>query len=94
MITKTAVYNYKLFFCSEAVEIAAEKFGFNKVPLLRNFCKKVGIQLQLREYLLDNRTKAPFTEEDVLNLFPVVKHLHPKVCIYHIKIQCIKYLVI
>lgn len=65
--------------CSESVEVAAEKFGFHKLALLRNFSKKVGIQLQLREYQLDNRAKAAFSEEDVLNLFPVVKHLHPKV---------------
>ncbi len=67
---------------SETIEEASEKFGFHKVSLLRNFCKKVGIQLLLREYQLDSKAKAPFSEEDVLNLFPVIKHLHPKVLVF------------
>jgi hypothetical protein len=67
---------------SESIEEASEKFGFHKVSLMRNFCKKVGIQLLLREYQVDNRVKAAFSEEDVLNLFPVIKHLHPKVIMH------------
>ncbi|KAL5478129.1 hypothetical protein EMCRGX_G025010 [Ephydatia muelleri] len=36
------------------------------------FCKKTGTQLFLREY--DLFTKQPFTEDDVISMFPVVKH--------------------
>lgn len=32
-------------------------------------------QLRLREYILDNRNKAPISPEDVLNILPVVKHI-------------------
>uniref|UniRef100_A0A8C5TVR7 Clustered mitochondria protein homolog n=1 Tax=Malurus cyaneus samueli TaxID=2593467 RepID=A0A8C5TVR7_9PASS len=32
----------------------------------------------LKEYNFDNRHKPTFTEEDILNIFPVVKHVNPK----------------
>lgn len=35
-------------------------------------------QILLKEYSFDNRHKPAFTEEDVLNIFPVVKHVNPK----------------
>ncbi|KAJ8005691.1 hypothetical protein DPEC_G00120550 [Dallia pectoralis] len=52
-----------------------ETHSLQKVSLLREFCLKTGIQLRLREYLFDNRTKAPIGSDDVLNVFPVVKHI-------------------
>lgn len=33
------------------------------------------LQLRLREYILDNRNKAPISPDDVLNILPVVKHI-------------------
>lgn len=33
-------------------------------------------QLRLRDYILDNQNKAPIGPDDVLNIFPVVKHVH------------------
>ncbi len=33
-------------------------------------------QLRLRDYFLDNQSKAPIGPDDVLNIFPVVKHVH------------------
>lgn len=35
-------------------------------------------QVLLKEYSFDSRHKPAFTEEDVLNIFPVVKHVNPK----------------
>lgn len=35
-------------------------------------------QILLKEYSFDSRHKPAFTEEDVLNIFPVVKHVNPK----------------
>ncbi|MEQ2196597.1 hypothetical protein XENOCAPTIV_005031 [Xenoophorus captivus] len=32
----------------------------------------------LKEYNFDSRHKPAFTEEDILNIFPVVKHVNPK----------------
>ncbi|XP_066499903.1 clustered mitochondria protein homolog [Hoplias malabaricus] len=52
-----------------------EQYGLQKISLLREICLKTGIQLRLRDYVLDNRNKAPITPDDVLNLLPVVKHV-------------------
>lgn len=35
------------------------------------------MQVQLREYVFESRHKPVFSEEDVVNMFPVVKHLKP-----------------
>ncbi|XP_042561316.1 clustered mitochondria protein homolog [Clupea harengus] len=52
-----------------------EHYGVQKMSLLREFCLKTGIQLRLRDYILDNRNKAPIGPDDVYNILPVVKHL-------------------
>lgn len=49
-----------------------------KVSLLREFCVKTGTQILLRDYNFESRHKPAFTEEDILNMFPVVKHIHTK----------------
>lgn len=33
-------------------------------------------QLRLRDYVLDSQNKAPIGPDDVLNIFPVVKHVY------------------
>lgn len=33
-------------------------------------------QLRLRDYLFDNQNKAPIGPDDILNIFPVVKHIN------------------
>lgn len=55
-----------------------ESLGVHKCVLLRSLCLKCGLQLLHREYALEQRTRAPFTEEDVVNVFPVAKHVHPR----------------
>ncbi|TKS65350.1 Clustered mitochondria protein -like protein [Collichthys lucidus] len=35
------------------------------------------IQVQLKEYVFESRHRPAFSEEDVVNVFPVVKHLKP-----------------
>ncbi|XP_071994297.1 clustered mitochondria protein homolog isoform X2 [Engystomops pustulosus] len=62
----------------ENVDQAAEMYNLQKISLLREICIKVGIQVLLKEYNFDNRHKPTFTEEDILNIFPVVKHVNPK----------------
>ncbi|XP_068994474.1 clustered mitochondria protein homolog [Embiotoca jacksoni] len=52
-----------------------EHYGLQKLSLLREFCLKTGVQLRLRDYFLDNHNKAPIGPDDVLNIFPVVKHI-------------------
>uniref|UniRef100_A0A667YRG9 Clustered mitochondria protein homolog n=1 Tax=Myripristis murdjan TaxID=586833 RepID=A0A667YRG9_9TELE len=53
-----------------------EHYGLQKLSLLREFCLKTGVQLRLRDYSLDNHSKAPISPDDILNIFPVVKHIH------------------
>ncbi|XP_030042084.1 clustered mitochondria protein homolog isoform X2 [Microcaecilia unicolor] len=62
----------------ENVDHAAETYGFLKITLLREISIKTGIQILLKEYNFDSRHKPTFTEEDILNIFPVVKHVNPK----------------
>ncbi|TGZ54956.1 Clustered mitochondria protein [Temnothorax longispinosus] len=62
----------------ESVEATIEHFHLQKISLLRGFCVKTGIQILLREYNFENKNRATFFEEDILNIFPVVKHINPR----------------
>ncbi|KAK2837331.1 hypothetical protein Q5P01_014543 [Channa striata] len=53
-----------------------EHYGLQKLSLLREFCLKTGVQLRLRDYLFDNQSKTPIGPDDILNIFPIVKHIH------------------
>ncbi|KAG1650869.1 Clustered mitochondria [Nymphon striatum] len=64
---------------SDSVDEMTEKYNIHKLSLLRQFCIKVGLQVLLREYHFDNKNKQTFYEEDVVNIFPVVKHINPRV---------------
>jgi len=46
------------------------------VSTLRSFCLKAGIQIVARDYILS--TEEPFDKQDILDIYPVVKHLDPK----------------
>ncbi|XP_020715259.1 protein clueless isoform X2 [Ceratitis capitata] len=62
----------------DSIETAVEVYGFHRISVLRAFCLKVGIQVLLREYNFELRNKTTFTEEDILNVFPIVKHISPR----------------
>uniref|UniRef100_A0A8C6ZCC4 Clustered mitochondria protein homolog n=1 Tax=Nothoprocta perdicaria TaxID=30464 RepID=A0A8C6ZCC4_NOTPE len=62
----------------ENADQAAEVYSLQKITLLREISLKTGVQILLKEYNFDNRHKPTFTEEDILNIFPVVKHVNPK----------------
>uniref|UniRef100_A0A8C4XG33 Clustered mitochondria protein homolog n=1 Tax=Erpetoichthys calabaricus TaxID=27687 RepID=A0A8C4XG33_ERPCA len=62
--------------CCDRIDQVVLETGVQKVSLLRELCLKCGIQLLLREYSLDNQQTPPFNPEDIVNIFPVVKHLH------------------
>lgn len=49
-----------------------------KISLLRAFCLKTGIQILLREYNFETKNKPTFNENDIVNVFPVVKHINPR----------------
>ncbi|KAI1894016.1 hypothetical protein AGOR_G00129650 [Albula goreensis] len=69
-------YHYTLQ--CEGVDQAVERYSLQKITLLREISIKAGIQILIKEYNMDSRHKPAFTEEDILNIFPVVKHVNPK----------------
>nr|XP_026693476.1 clustered mitochondria protein homolog isoform X1 [Ciona intestinalis] len=62
----------------KSIDELVEKHSVHKVALLRRFCITMGIQLLVKDYAFDSRHKSPFTEEDVTNLYPVIKHAPPR----------------
>ncbi|KAF5892619.1 clustered mitochondria protein isoform X1, partial [Clarias magur] len=75
--TETRTYYHFTLQC-ESVDQAVERYGLQKITLLREISIKTGIQILIKEYNFDSRHKPAFTEEDILNIFPVVKHINPK----------------
>ncbi|XP_019741401.1 clustered mitochondria protein homolog isoform X1 [Hippocampus comes] len=69
---------YHFIIQCENVDQVVEKYGVQKITLLREISVKTGIQIVIKEYNFDSRHKPTFTEEDILNIFPVVKHVNPK----------------
>uniref|UniRef100_A0A1I7YE19 Clustered mitochondria protein homolog n=1 Tax=Steinernema glaseri TaxID=37863 RepID=A0A1I7YE19_9BILA len=56
-----------------------EKHELSKTALLRRFCIMVGIQLVVKDYNLDvSKARQPFSDEDIFNMVPVVKHVDKK----------------
>ncbi|XP_031713035.1 clustered mitochondria protein homolog isoform X1 [Anarrhichthys ocellatus] len=62
---------------SESIDEVIKKHSLQRISLLREIAIKTGIQVQLREYVFESRHRPVFGEEDVVNMFPVVKHLKP-----------------
>ncbi|XP_078083503.1 clustered mitochondria protein homolog [Mustelus asterias] len=74
-INSEAAESFDYTLACDGVDQVVERFGLQKVSLLREFCIKAGIQILLREYNFDSRHKPTFTEDDILNSFPVFKHI-------------------
>merc|ERR1712079_345201 len=55
-----------------------EMIKLTKLNLLRSFCQKTGVQVLLKEYQFDNKTVQTFSEEDIVNMYPIVKHINPR----------------
>lgn len=77
IISEAQTYYHFTIDC-ESVDQVVEKYGLQKITLLREISLKTGIQILIKEYNFDSRHKPAFTEEDILNIFPVVKHVNPK----------------
>ncbi|XP_028155522.2 clustered mitochondria protein homolog isoform X1 [Diabrotica virgifera virgifera] len=71
-----AYFDYELL--SSDIETTIETYSLQKISLLRSFCIKTGIQILLRDYNFDSKNKLMFYEEDILNIFPIVKHITPR----------------
>ncbi|XP_047447162.1 clustered mitochondria protein homolog [Mugil cephalus] len=76
LVCQDAVETYNISDClGSGPNHLVEHYGLQKLSLLREFCLKTGVQLRLRDYCLDNQNKAPIGPDDILNIFPAVKHV-------------------
>ena len=69
---------FDIDFESGSISEVTETHAVSRISLLRSFCHKVGIQLLLREYNFDSKSKLCFNDDDILNVFPIVKHITPR----------------
>merc|ERR1711963_1223469 len=60
------------------IDAFVEMIKLTKLNLLRSFCQKTGVQIMLREYQFDNKTVQTFSEDDIVNMYPIVKHINPR----------------
>jgi protein TIF31 len=72
-------YHFEIKNETNIIEDLLIAYKLRKMTLLRSFCQKNGVQLLLREYNLENKHKELFHEDDILNLYPLVKHAPTKV---------------
>ncbi|KAG7163604.1 Clustered mitochondria protein-like, partial [Homarus americanus] len=63
---------------TETVDATVQKYGLQKASLLRTFCMKSGVQMFLRDYNFDTKSQETFHEQDIVNVFPIVKHINPR----------------
>merc|ERR1719295_896490 len=63
---------------ADNIDAFIELSKLSKLTLLRSFCQKTGVQVLLKEYQFDNKTVQTFTEDDIVNLYPIVKHINPR----------------
>lgn len=62
----------------DSLESLFNRYSIQKISLIRLFCIRTGIQILLREYNFDHKSRSAFTEDDILNVFPIVKHISPR----------------
>merc|ERR1719495_3004788 len=62
----------------DSMEALVDHYQITKMMVLRSFCMKVGVQILLREYNFDNKQQQAFTDDDVINMYPIVKHINPR----------------
>jgi protein TIF31 len=48
----------------------------NHMAYLRSICQKVGVQVDAHDY--DFTREAPFANTDIIDIFPIVKHMSPR----------------
>ena len=73
------------FHSSDDIEAFVDTYSVRRTCILRSFCLKTGLQLAMREYQYDSAYKSSrtsnecFTEDDIVNIYPVIKQVPPKV---------------
>ena len=70
--------HYSFTLKGSSIEEVADIYKLNKITVLRSFCLKTGVQILLRDYKFDQEHNPTFSEDDILNIFPVVKHIQPR----------------
>ncbi|KAK4301673.1 hypothetical protein Pmani_026201 [Petrolisthes manimaculis] len=63
---------------TDSIDSTVQKYGVQKITLLRNLCLKSGVQILLKDYSFDSKNRETFQEQDIINLFPIVKHVNPR----------------
>ncbi|CAL8079604.1 unnamed protein product [Calicophoron daubneyi] len=82
-LTKEAKEYFHYNISATDIDSFCTQHDIQRVQILRSFCPVVGVQLLLRDYSLNppngakHHTKPVFTTEDIVSMYPVVKHLHP-----------------
>lgn len=64
--------------CECSIDKVVEHYKLQKVSLLRAFNLKIGLQILLREYNFESKNKPTFNEDDIVNIFPICKHINPR----------------
>ncbi|CAB3402315.1 unnamed protein product [Caenorhabditis bovis] len=73
----SSYYGYDLK--ADSLDKFVETHDIQKTAVLRRFCRIVGLQIVARDYQLDNGSKKMlFTEDDIVDMFPVIKHHNPE----------------
>lgn len=77
-IAKHAQKHFGFKIESTNVDAFVNEYKVQKVSMLREICRKTGIQILLREYDFNNKKHTTFNDSDIINIFPVVKSITPK----------------
>lgn len=64
--------------CECSIDKVTEHYKLQKISLLRAFNLKIGLQILLREYNFESKNKPTFNEDDIVNIFPICKHINPR----------------
>ncbi|KAF1761191.1 hypothetical protein GCK72_009445 [Caenorhabditis remanei] len=78
-ICEEASYYYGYPIDAESLDKFTEQHDIQKTALFRRICRIMGVQLVARDYQLDTigKKSAVFTEDDIINFFPIIKHHQP-----------------
>ncbi|EGT33487.1 CBN-CLU-1 protein [Caenorhabditis brenneri] len=78
-ICEESAYYYGFSIESESLDKFIETHDIQKTAIFRRICKVMGVQLVAKDYQLDTAGKksATFTEDDIINFFPIIKHHQP-----------------
>lgn len=76
-INEDAISHYGIGVPCNSSDSFIEWSGGKRLAMLRRFCILTGIQLVLKN-VFKQKSHMPFTEGDICNLNPIVKHLNPR----------------